>query len=256
MWSWRVRSLAALGLLTVAGAVVTALIETGPLAAWKPAQAAIAVATAGVGGLTTFVTAAFEGTHERRARRRSDIERLQRGLEWNLFKNDRISPFDVGLAVWMPRRRWLFARHPPKISDKLYRSRSRNRHTSTGIVWRVGMGVIGRCIETGDIVGVDLQDLWAGLRGCDEPTWLAQPEVTVRQRLTFEDFNKAQASGSVIPGGHLNYVLAVPILKEGRRKPLGCVALDLPPDLVPAGVSEGHYIVEGLRGIADLLGSE
>lgn len=46
-----------------------------------------------------------------------------------------------------------------------------------------------------------------GLRGGDGATWLAQPEVTIRQRLTFEDFNKAQASGSVIPGGHLNYVL-------------------------------------------------
>ena len=250
------RTLALLGILTFVGAVVTALIETGTLASWKPAQAAIAVVAAGVGGLTTFATAAFEGRHERTARRRSEIARLQRGIEWNLFKNDTISPFDVGLAVWMPRRRWRLSSQPAKITDKLYRSRSRNRHTSTGIVWRVGMGVIGRTIETGDILGVDLQDLWADLRGCDEATWAAQPEVEVRQRLTYEDFKKAQASGSVIPGGHLNYVLAVPILREGRRRPLGCVALDLPHDLVPAGVSEGHYIVEGLRGIADLLGSE
>lgn len=118
----------------------------------------------------------------------------------------------------------------------------------------VGKGVIGRCIETGDIFGVDLEELWRPLRSCSRAVWEAQDEIEVRQRLDFEEFKKVEGAGNIIPGGHLNYVLAVPILAATGGRVLGCVAMDIPPSQVPPGVSEGHYIVEGLRGIADALG--
>ncbi len=46
----------------------------------------------------------------------------------------------------------------------------------------------------------------------------------------------------------------MPVLPPDGRGVLGCVALDVPPRHVH-DLSEGHSIIEGLRAIADSLGS-
>lgn len=240
-------------------AVVLLGIRAGWLPeSWKRSEPWLGLVGAAAGGGTTFAGAVYDSRQGKRKTRREKVDHLVDGLKWNMFDRDHISPFDLGFAVWTPRpdrlrRRVL--RRPARLTDSTYRARSRNRHATTGIEWTVGKGVIGRCIEIGDVIGVDLEDLWGALRGCNEPTWLTQPEVDVRQRLTYKEFIKAQGSGTVISGGHLNFVLAVPILAPSDGKVLGCVALDMPPGVVPGNLSEGHYIVEGLRGIADVLGS-
>ena len=238
-------------------AVTVGAIRVGLAPAeWKPAEALLGLLGTAAGGATTLAAAVYDGRRARMAARRDEVARLIEGLKWAMYQNDGISPFDLGFAVWTPRRDWLrrCLRRPRRLTDATFRARSKNRHASTGITWTVGKGTIGRCIELKDIVAVDLDALWSRLRGCDEATWMGEDEIEVRQRLTYGEFVKAQGSGTVITGGHVNYVLAVPILSPTGGTVHGCVALDMPPGLVPAQLSEQHYIVEGLRGVADQLG--
>ena len=250
--------LGSLGVVTLLVAVTLGGIRVGLApASWKPAENWLGLLGAAAGGATTLAGAIYDGWQGRVRTRREEIARLIEALKWAMHHNDSISPFDLGFAVWTPRRdllrRW--TGRQARLKDSTFRARSRNRHAATGITWTVGKGTIGRCIETKEVVGTNLDALWGRLRGCDKAAWLAEPEVEVRQKLTYEEFKKAQGSGTVLTQGHLNYVLAVPILAPSGGGVRGCVALDMPASLVPAGLSEGHYIVDGLRGVADVLGS-
>lgn len=242
------------GAVAVVAAVLLALVETGPLASWEGAAPVLGGVAAGVGGVGTLVGVLGEARHRRREALRAEIDRLVDGYRYALFSKHGLSSFDVGVAVWKPgRRRALVSGHrKPVLSDGLYRSRSRHRYTSTGIRWAVGKGVIGRCLETGDVIAEDLKSLWTPYRGCGREEWESLPFVEVRQRLTYEEFERTQGTGSVIPDGHLTQVVAVPVLSGRGGRALACVAVDVPSGAL-ADIGPEHDVVQGLRGIADTV---
>jgi hypothetical protein len=108
----------------------------------------------------------------------------------------------------------------------------RYKQSSSGLLWREGMGVIGMALTQNAKLAIDVDAAWRPLRGCDEKTWDAAPEH-VRQGLTHEQFLRAVA-GSTIDDDEpaAPFVLAVPVWKEAE--PVGVVALDTPSAMGPA----------------------
>ena len=256
VWTRRLIGLALLSGVAVLAAIVLGVIRVG---AWTPGSGAVAawvtLVGAAAGGSSGLWSAVDEARRGREAKNKAELDRLVDALKWAVHKDVGISPFDLGVTVWKPKRRsfwsWLWRKKPPRRLKSSYRQRSRNRHSSSKIEWTEAKGTIGLCIRDGDMVHADLTELWDPLRGCDKATWDKQPDE-VRQGLTFDEFTKALKSSASVLGGHLIYVLAVPILTAKGGKVLGCVALDAPSGYADQ-LSTGAPL-ESLRQIADVLG--
>lgn len=254
MWSRALKTRAVVGAVALVAAVLLAVVDRGLLGFLSPQAPLLGAVAAAAGGGGTLVGAFAEARQRRDEDLRAEIDRLVDGYRWTLESKHGVSTFDVGVAVWRPRRRRerVDGQRRHVLDCRLYRSRSRHRHVSTGITWTVGKGVIGRCLETGDVVAEDLRALWGPLRACSRREWEQLPVVDVRQRLTHEEFLKALGTGSVIRDGHLTQVVAVPVLTRRSSRPLACVAVDVPPGSIP-DVGPTHDLVQGLSGIADAV---
>ena len=207
---------AALTALTAAG---LGLIQAG---LWQPSrgQRATLVATA---ALVAFVTTTGAAVGEWRSRRaeakRDDLALVLAGAAWAVHDLTGIDVRELGLAVYRVRRQRL----PPfgRILARVHRERAARRPTTSGIVWRPGMGVIGQCVAVGADVGQDV--------GADSRPWLdvgpeQWPEVPehVRAGLTYEEFAHVR--------GKYHVVLATPVIVDAgaSSRVVGCVALDGP----------------------------
>ncbi|MGY1736869.1 hypothetical protein [Geodermatophilus sp. SYSU D00684] len=244
--------------IAVLAAIVLAVIRVG---LWTPGSAGVAawvtLVGAAAGGSSGLWSAIDEARRGREAKDKSELDGLVEALKWAVDKDVGISPFDLGITVWKPQRRplvdRLLRRNTPRRLKPSYRQRSRNRHSSSGIEWTEAKGTIGLCIRDGDMVHADLGELWEPLRGCTSQEWNGQSE-DVRQGLTHAEFTKALKSSASVLGGHLIYVLAVPILSAKGGEVLGCVALDAPSGFADR-LSMGTPL-ENLRQIADFLGRQ
>jgi len=148
----------------------------------------------------------------------------------------------LGLHVWLvPRWHWRLAppafkeRLPESVKDKvpspaMWRP-ARLRHIDhidpSGIRWRRGRGVIGRCWLRRQAISFSLQADWGAYRDYDAKQWKAlrrDPKFRhVTMKLNFEQFQRMQSLYSE--------VLAVPIYKQresGNRYLVGCVVADMP----------------------------
>lgn len=145
---------------------------------------------------------------------------LLRGGAWAISDLTGIDVRDLGLAVYQVRRepilRWR------QYLARVRRERAMLRPEASGVVWRPGKGVIGKCVQDGVVVGQD--------RARDEAPWLNAtlddwkhrvPEH-VRSGLTYDEFRRTR--------GKYHVVIASPVTVEGRRstRTVGCVALDGP----------------------------
>ena len=142
--------------------------------------------------------------------------------------------YHCGITVWKLQRRTLGERVKSEQRRRLKTVAIRPiryKRRTTGLRWRLGMGVIGMALESNTRLAVDVDESWRLLRDCGPKVWEAQ-EPEVRQGLSYEEFQTAVAgaAGTDEPAGQ--FVLAVPIWKSD--KPIGVVALDTPPGMAPA----------------------
>lgn len=142
--------------------------------------------------------------------------------------------YHCGITVWelqkLTRRERREGEHRPRLKTVAIRPVRYKRQTS-GLRWRLGMGVIGLALADNTRLAVDVDHAWRPLRGCGAEEWEAQrPEI--RQGLSYKEFQTAVAgvAGGDEPAGQ--FVLAVPVWKSDE--PIGVVALDTPPDMGPA----------------------
>jgi hypothetical protein len=130
------------------------------------------------------------------------------------------------------------------VVSPLYRATS-----SSGMRWRMGMGVIGVALQSNDVLAVDVNEAWGPIRSCTQSQWDAQPETT-RLGLTYEEFQRLCRNGSSSgPAGP--FVCAVPYYAGSR--PLGVVALDMPAAAAASIDLGGADFDAGDRAVTSLM---
>lgn len=153
------------------------------------------------------------------------IYELLRALERMAIERKHLLPLSTcGVKVWAVRPRSLmdyFRKESRKPLERVATSPFHRATTSSGLQWRVGMGVIGTALSENNAGGVDLEKLWGTLLDCDEIAWNEKTDQ-VRMGLTFPEFRRLLWNG----GGTGPFVFALPYYKGER--PLGVVALDMP----------------------------
>lgn len=126
---------------------------------------------------------------------------------------------DLGLAVYTVSRRW---RWP--FGEQLrrsYRVQASRRPTVSHVHWKPGKGVIGACVGKGEVVAVDLAQMYTALGDPTEAEWPAVPD-DVRLGLSYAEYLDVRDKYDV--------VVASPLIDDSRARAtvVGCLALDGP----------------------------
>jgi hypothetical protein len=91
----------------------------------------------------------------------------------------------------------------------------------SGIKWRQGKGMIGKCWATGEPETRNLEDHYRPYANIDELAWRLLPPNFEKYGLTYEDFQKTKGKFGL---------LSVFPLTQGDKY-IGCVTADMPPDV-------------------------
>jgi len=126
---------------------------------------------------------------------------------------------DLGVAVYRLGRVWWSPFRPQLL--RLHRVRASHRPTASRVTWRPGKGVIGACVTKGEVVAVDLAQMYRDLGRPTEAEWPAVPEE-IRLGLSYEEYLDVRDKYGV--------VIASPLIDDSGTSSTvaGCVALDGP----------------------------
>jgi hypothetical protein len=204
------------------------------------AWAVLAIAVGFVGALSSAVGQVRTRQSERL---REQIRGILAPLAFELQDLTVIDVRELGLAVYQ-RRRWGWWRWP--WEQRLYRlHRERPRRAAvSGIAWRPGVGVIGRCVDRGQDVWEDLAFLDDQLGQVGAGDWAALgPDVTYG--LSFADYQRVR--------GKFGVVLATPLVREAPTgaQVVGCISVDAPGGTVQQLASDEAR--SAVAAAADLL---
>ena len=224
-----------LAAVSAATAVGLGLTQAG---VWQP-SAASRVALVTVAAAVAFTTSMLLAVGEWRGRRtqelRDDVALVLTGAAWAMHDLTGLDVRELGLAVYRLRRERL--RPWRRLLVRVHRERAARRPATSGVVWRPGKGVIGKCVALGADVRQDV--------GADAGPWLEVarerwPEVPehVRAGLDYDEF--------VAVRGKYHVVVATPVIDDlaVRSRVLGCVALDGP---------EGSFALLGGEEVGSVL---
>lgn len=223
---------------------------------WRFSAAAIGVTLIFLGSV---VSAVRQWRNENTARtRRYVCEGATHALNALLFRvqdETGIDMRDLGATAYIRCRTGLWPRRREQLRPV---ARVRFRAVSAScIVWRPGMGVIGRCVTRSQLLVVDVGDLDRQLEGMTPTDWaeLRQLEkedsqdYELTQGMSYHEWRQARGKFSV--------VLATPLI---RRSPAGstvrgCVSIDImTPD--PAEDSYERLSSEAVRHAASAAAHE
>jgi hypothetical protein len=208
-------------LLAAVAGIILALNGADVIAASPRVLVACVVTTSALAALAT-IGAAWGEWRERRLGARRELADIQlTAAAWAIV--DQVSPQldyrDLGLAVYRVERVWWW---PPLTRlRRLHRVRSSRRPTTSDVKWKPGKGVIGACVARGEVVAVDLTQMYRDLGARSKDEWPNVPD-DVRLGLTWEEYVDVRDKYEV--------VVASPVIDDSgaRSKVLGCVALDGP----------------------------
>lgn len=143
------------------------------------------------------------------------------GAAWAVVDATGLDYRDLGLAAYVVRR-------PPlapwtRRLHRVHRVRARRRPAASGVTWRPGKGVIGACVEQGQVVAVDVRADHTAVWPCTQEEWetgVVPPEI--RLGLSWSEFLDVREKYDV--------VVATPMLDASgpETRVVGCVALDGP----------------------------
>jgi hypothetical protein len=208
-------------LLAFAAGVVLALNGAHLVRASARLLIACIVTTAALAAVSTIGSAWREWRERRLGQRRELAEITLTTTVWAVV--DQVDPpldyRDLGIAAYALRRVWW---RPGRARlRRIHRVRASRRPVSSDVAWRPGMGVIGACVVRGEVVAVDLAQLYADLGRPTKQEWLRLPD-DIRLGLRYEEYLNVRDKYAV--------VVATPIIDDSgaRSRVVGCVALDAP----------------------------
>ena len=159
----------------------------------------------------------------------ADVYEVLRELETMAVKrNVALRLSECGVRVWRVGRRSLKDRWSGETRAPLIKIASSPFHLpshSSGLSWRVGMGVIGVSVEKNSPAAVDVAQAWEDLSDDSENQWNTLPGD--RQfGLTYAEFHRLARPTASGPRGP--FVLAVPYYRGTTA--LGVASLDMAGD--------------------------
>ena len=208
-------------LLAAAAAVVLALDGADVVQLPTRLLVACIVVSAALAAVSTIGSAWREWRERRLGQRRELAEITLSTTVWAVV--DQVDPpldyRDLGIAAYALERVWW--RPGRDRLRRIHRVRASRRPVSSDVAWRPGMGVIGACVVRGEVVAVDLAQLYADLGRPTKQEWLRLPD-DIRLGLRHEEYLNVRDKYAV--------VVATPIIDDrgARSRVVGCVALDGP----------------------------
>jgi hypothetical protein len=230
----------------VATAVVSAAAAAGLTAAstrlWDPSEVVLGaliavVAVTAVVGSTASAWRRYRT--DRTAESRERLAFLLRGGAFAVADATDLDVRDLGVSVWAIGRRRLPWRPAPL--KRLHRERVGFVPGPSRVRWRVGVGVVGRCVATGRELSRDVGADWRSHRDVPREEWDSVP-VEVSMGLAHGEFAAVASKYGL--------VRAVPMIVDGTPpRVIGCVTLDGPEEA--AGVLDGEPVGAILRELAE-----
>lgn len=212
---------AKVGWAVVAAAVAMALslVEADLWTVDSGTRLTLILAAAAIGVAATVLAAFGEFLRQRGEARADHARAILVPLAFVLQDMTRIDVRDLGIAAYLRQRPWWWPFRERLC--RVYRERARLASAS-GVRWRPGKGVIGRCVELGQDVCVDLAGLDDLLADVTPEQW-ADLDGDLTLGLTVAEHRRLR--------GKYGSVLATPILVEyptGTRV-VGGLTVDGPP---------------------------
>ena len=197
-------------------ALALALGQAGVWRAERGAMITLIVAAAAISVLSTLFGAYGEFRRQRGEALSVHARAILVPLAFVLQDQTGIDVRDLGIAAYIRQRVWWWPVRERLV--RVYRERPRLASAS-GVRWRPGAGVIGRCVELGQDVCVDLAGLDELLTGVTAAEW-KELDAGLTLGLTFSEYQRLR--------GRFGVVLATPILVEypTGAQIVGCVAVD------------------------------
>jgi hypothetical protein len=126
---------------------------------------------------------------------------------------------DLGVAAYRIRRRWWWPFRAQLA--RVERVRPSRRPVASRVSWQPGKGVIGACVAKGEVVAVDVAQMYRDLGSPTEDEWETVPPE-IRQGLSYDEYLDVRDKYAV--------VVAAPIIDDAgpSASVVGCVALDGP----------------------------
>lgn len=145
---------------------------------------------------------------------RLKIEEPLKGLLVSLTQATTIPWAEIGLTVFLVKRT---RRYPIRgVQLRVARLRMRSSPRPTAIVWTRNKGLLGQCWQQQRDVNQDHEKVYGQMQVTRSAWKSASPDT--RSGLSYQDFLTIR---------HFGYVLASPILKDGRYK--GCIVVQVLP---------------------------
>lgn len=181
------------------------------------------VVSAALAAVTTIAGSWREWRQRRMGARREAVDALLTTSLWAIVDllQGALDYRDLGMAAYRTSRSWWWPAR--QRLARLHRVRASRRPVTSDMSWRPGKGVIGTCVAQGQVVAIDLRELYGELGEVGPAEWASLPgDVTMG--LTWPEFRDVREKYDV--------VVASPILEEtvGHTQVRGVVALDGPPD--------------------------
>lgn len=153
---------------------------------------------------------------------RKDGEQVLKGT---LVQVQRLSGLDwtqIGLHLFLVSKRWQ-AGWPVRYEYQkhIVRVKMSEYPPPTGIVWKKGKGVIGRCWKNKRFEAHDVRRAYAPYQGATKHEW-DQLSDDDRFGLDYDEFTRTK--------DHTGAILAAPLLEAMGSRYIGCVSLDAPGD--------------------------
>lgn len=200
-------------------ALALSLVEANLWTVDDDTRLSLILAAAGIGVIATVLAAFGEFLRQRGEARADHARAILVPLAFVLQDTTGIDVRDLGIAAYLRRRVWWWP-FQERLS-RIYRERARLASAS-GVRWRPGKGVIGRCVELGQDVCVDLAGLDELLTGVTPEQW-TELGSDLTLGLSFAEHQRLR--------GKYGAVLATPILVEHPTgtQVVGGVTVDGPP---------------------------
>jgi len=208
-------------------AVLLGLHQLRVVSLSRPAIIVTVIISAALAAVTTIAGSWSQWRQHRLGSRQEAVDALLTTSVWAIVDllSGELDYRDLGLAAYVTRRPWWPAPGSGRIGQvrlvRLHRVRASRRPVTSDMSWRPGKGVIGACVERGQVVAMDLRELYDELGDIGQSEWAALPS-DVSLGLSWQEFLDIRNKYDV--------VVAMPILQEtsGRTQVRGVVALDGP----------------------------
>jgi hypothetical protein len=185
---------------------------------WDEHERAVLIAIVTVSFLP-LLQAIVSELGERKKRKAAELaatlQEILAGTLIDLTENAGADWKKTGVQVFRLRRWWLFSHIQVRLG------KIRIAHIApSGIKWRKGKGLIGKCWATGLPVSKNLDTHFAKYRHLNETAWNNLHQTVEKYGLSYKEFKKINDKYGL--------VVAFPLTRADKY--IGCITVDMPPE--------------------------